>query len=39
MKCNFVCLDVNEQEGLDSSSIIFTYMQVDITPTESYGSA
>ena len=27
-KCNFMCLDVNEQKG----AIIFTYMQADITP-------
>ena len=32
-KCNSVCLDINEQNGFGSRSIIFTYMQTDITPT------
>ena len=32
MKCNFVCLDIYEQDGFDSRFIIFTYMQADITP-------
>ena len=32
MKCRFVCLDIGEQDGFSSRSIIFTYMQADITP-------
>ena len=32
MKCNFVRLDINEQDGFGSRSIIFTYLQADITP-------
>ena len=42
MKCNFVCLDIDEQDGFGSRSIIFTYMQANITSefcVESYDSA